>query len=469
MIRMLNAHQTHRPSSTKGAHKAPKAAVRHVSNEAPGKALKRAVFAGSLALVLALLFAAAPAMAATSASAADTALVAHGEYLAKVGDCAACHTAPRGKPFAGGLPMTTPLGKVYTTNITPDPDTGIGRYTEADFVRAMREGVAKDGHNLYPAMPYPSYAKVSDEDLHAMYAYFMHGVAPVKQANRESDIPWPLNMRWPLKAWNLVFLDRGVYRNKAGQDATWNRGAYLVQGLGHCGACHTPRGITFQEKALDESSRTFLTGGELEGWFASNLSGDHNTGLGRWSEADIAMFLKTGANAHASAFGSMTDVVNNSTQWLTDPDATAIARYLKSLPQGRGETGPRYAYDAKATLTSLTRPAHASGARVYATYCLHCHGADGNGYAPLFAPLAGNPNVLEPNASSLINVTLNGTGDLVIQGVPAAYPMPKYANELTDQQIADVLTFIRSGWGNAAPAVSAADVGKMRQDTQAAK
>ncbi|SAK68532.1 gluconate 2-dehydrogenase (acceptor) [Caballeronia calidae] len=406
----------------------------------------------------------------SSASAADDALVARGAYLAKAGDCIACHSAPRGKPLAGGLPMMTPLGAIYTTNITPDADTGIGRYAEEDFARALREGVAKDGHNLYPAMPYPSYAKINDEDMHALYAYFMHGVAPVRQANREPDIKWPMNMRWPLKLWNAVFLDKSVYQSKAGKDAAWNRGAYLIQGLGHCGSCHTPRGIAFQEKGLDESSSTYLTGGLLDNWFASNLTNEHNTGLGRWSEQDVATFLKTGANAHASAFGSMTSVINNSTQELTDADIAAMARYLKSLPAAGGNGGAPYSYDAKATKVSLTRPAASdSGARVYTAYCMHCHGADGRGFAPMLAPLAGNPNVLERDASSLINVTLNGTGDLVLHGVPAPYPMPRYAPVLSDQQIADVLTFIRGAWNNSTPAVKTEDVAKMRKATQAAR
>ncbi|WP_227244794.1 cytochrome c [Paraburkholderia caribensis] len=402
----------------------------------------------------------------TLAQAADDALVARGEYLAKAGDCIACHSTPHGKPFTGGLKMMTPMGAIYSTNITPDPQTGIGQYSEDDFKRAMREGVAKDGHNLYPAMPYPSYAKVNDDDMHALYTYFMHGVAPVKQANREPDIQWPLNMRWPLKFWNMVFLEKGVYQDKTGKDVAWNRGAYLIQGLGHCGSCHTPRGIAFQEKALDESGALYLSGSPIDNWFASNLTGEHNVGLGRWSEADVAQFLKTGANQHASAFGSMTDVINNSTQALTDVDVAAMSRYLKSLPAAGGSGGAAYAYDAKATKVSLTRPANDAGARVYTAFCMHCHGVDGRGFAPMLAPLAGNPNVLEKNAASLINVTLNGTGDLVIGGVPAAYPMPKYGPVLNDQQIADVLTFIRAGWNNGAPAVGAGDVAKVRKATQ---
>jgi mono/diheme cytochrome c family protein len=412
-------------------------------------------------------------MAPSTAGAADTAsdpLVARGAYLAKAGDCVACHSVPRGKPLAGGFPMMTPVGAIYSTNITPDPDTGIGHYTEQDFARALREGVAKDGHNLYPAMPYPSYAKINDEDMHALYAYFMHGVAPVRQANRNADIKWPLNMRWPLKLWNVVFLEKGVYQNKQGKDVAWNRGAYLIQGLGHCGSCHTPRGIAFQEKGLDENSGAYLTGGALDNWFASNLTAEHNTGLGRWSEQDIAAFLKTGANAHASAFGSMTSVINNSTQNLSDADISAMAQYLKSLPASGGTGAAPYSYDPKATRVSLARPAASdAGARVYTAYCMHCHGVDGRGFAPMLAPLAGNPNVLEKDASSLINVTLNGTEDIVIQGVPAPYPMPRYAPVLNDQQIADVLTFIRGAWNNSTTAVQAEDVAKMRKATQAAR
>ena len=423
----------------------------------------------ALALAAATTLACASAPPALAAGAADAATIQRGAYLAAVGDCAACHTAPHGKPFAGGLPMNTPLGRIYTTNITPDPDTGIGSYTQADFARAMREGVAKDGHNLYPAMPYPSYAKVRDEDVAALYAYFMQGVQPVRQTNRDADIKWPMNMRWPLKIWNAVFLEKGAYQDKAGKDAAWNRGAYLVQGLGHCGSCHTPRGVGFNEKALDESGDAWLTGAALDGWFASNLTGEHNTGLGRWSEADLAQFLKTGANQHASAFGAMTDVINKSTQAMNDADVNAIAAYLKSLPAKGGDGGPAYAYDAQATKVSLSRPANDAGARVYTAYCMHCHGADGRGFAPMFAPLAGNPNVLEKDASSLINVTLNGTRDLVIQGMPAPYPMPAYADVLSDKQIADVLTFVRTGWNNKAGEVGAAEVAKMRTRTQAAR
>ncbi|EEE07241.1 cytochrome c [Burkholderia sp. RF2-non_BP3] len=420
-------------------------------------AVLRRIAGGAISLLL--------AVSSSPSSAADPGLVARGEYLAKVGDCIACHSTPNGKPFAGGMPMVTPMGRIFTTNITPDRRTGIGTYSEQDFSRAVREGVAKDGRNLYPAMPYPSYAKISDDDMKAMYAYFMNGVPAVTQVNRNSDIPWPLSMRWPLKIWNVLFLDSSPYRSNPQKTAQWNRGAYLIQGLGHCGACHTPRGIAFQEKAMDESGPTFLSGAVVENWYASSLTADSKRGIGRWSEADIVEFLRTGANRHATAFGSMVDVVNHSTQHLVDDDARAIAAYLKSYPPIGGDAGAAVAALDPTTKIALRTGPVSPGEKTYGTYCLHCHRADGKGSAPWLAPLAGNPNVLEANPVGLINVTLNGSETLVIAGIPAAYPMPRYHAVLEDRQIADVLTYVRGAWGNDAPAVSVDAVAKVRRAT----
>ncbi|TMV85142.1 c-type cytochrome, partial [Thioclava sp. BHET1] len=214
-----------------------------------------------------------------AAAAPSPELLAKGEYVARTADCVACHSTPDGKPFAGGLKMGTPLGAIYSTNITPDPKTGIGHYSLADFDRALRDGVAADGHRLYPAMPYPSYAKMSDDDLRALYAYFMHEVKPADVANRPSEIAPPMNQRWPLALWNAVFAGGGSYRPVAGKDAAWNRGAYLVQGPGHCGSCHTPRSVAFNEKAMDQSSKLYLSGALLDGWYAPSLRADPNTGL----------------------------------------------------------------------------------------------------------------------------------------------------------------------------------------------
>jgi alcohol dehydrogenase (quinone), cytochrome c subunit len=263
--------------------------------------------------------------ASTAANAQETATHADkGEYLARAGDCIACHSVRGGKAFAGGLRMGTPMGVIYSTNITPDPDTGIGNYSLRDFDRALRSGIAKDGHHLYPAMPYPSYAKITDEDVEALYSFFMKDVPAVKQANKPNEIPWYRRPRWPLAVWNTIFARASAYMARPDRDGAWNRGAYLVEGLGHCGACHTPRGWAFQEKALDDSSGTYLQGAELDAWSAPNLRSDLRTGLGAWSLDDIVALLKSGHNDKGVAFGSMLDVVNNSTPYLSDED-TAMA------------------------------------------------------------------------------------------------------------------------------------------------
>ena len=403
------------------------------------------------------------AMGNTMANNADQVALQKGAYLAKVSDCVSCHTAPHGKDMAGGLQMMTPLGAIYTTNITPDRETGIGNYTLADFTKVMRKGVTKDGHHLYPAMPYPSYTKMSDEDISLLYVYFMKGVEPVKQPNKKNAIPWPLNARWPLAAWNLVFLKEGVYQPKADKDASWNRGAYLVQGMGHCGACHTPRGIAFQEKGIDESSKTFMTGATLEGWAASNLAGDHNSGLGRWSEGDIVSYLKTGVNQYSSTFGTMTTVINNSTEAMSAEDLSAIAHYLKTLPPALNEKQPPYQYNADATLAQFKESTKYPGARLYQQYCLACHGADGKGTVPYLTPLAGNPAILDKDPSSLINVILNGSPQLVPQGIAAPYNMPRFRSILNDEQVSQLVTFMQASWNHNLPSTDAKQVAKIRK------
>lgn len=388
-------------------------------------------------------------LSASSAYSANVAEIKKGEYLARVGDCVSCHTAPHGKTYAGGLPMLTPVGKIFTTNITPDLETGIGKYSETDFSNAMRKGVAKDGHHLYPAMPYPSFAKISDEDIHLLYVYFMQGVKPVRQVNKVSEIPWPLNARWPLAAWNMLFLDSKPFKSDASKDVSWSRGAYLVQGLGHCGACHTPRGIAFEEKGLNEQSKHFLYGETLEGWSATNLRGDHNTGLGRWAEGDILVYLKYGANRHSSAFGSMTTVINNSTGGMTDQDLAAMAKYLKTLPGNNDKGQKTYQYNPQATLNQFKLPTKHTGAKLYQQYCAACHGQDGKGVAPYLSPLAGNPAVMDPDASSLINVILNGSPQLKPQGVAAPFNMPKFRDSLSDAEVAELVSFMQQSWGHA--------------------
>ncbi|MBY8931960.1 cytochrome c [Pseudomonas sp. Wu6] len=392
----------------------------------------------------------------------DPALVSRGEYVARVSDCVACHSLAGKAPFAGGLEMATPLGAIHATNITPDRDHGIGRYSLADFDRAVRHGVAPGGRRLYPAMPYPSYVKLSDDDVKALYAFFMKGVQPANQANIPSDIPWPLNMRWPIALWNGVFAPTAPYAANPGQDALWNRGAYIVQGPGHCGSCHTPRGLAFNEKALDQSGAPFLAGALLDGWYAPSLRQDPNTGLGRWSEAQIVQFLKTGRNQHAVVYGSMTEAFNNSTQFMADDDLAAIARYLKSLPGDPQRDGTPWQYQAADTRQDIP------GAHTYATRCASCHGLDGKGQPEWMPPLAGATSALAKESASAINITLNGSQRVVAAGLPDAYRMPAFREQLSDQEIAQVLTYVRSTWGNHGSAVDAQAVGKLRGNTDPA-
>ncbi|QKJ88875.1 gluconate 2-dehydrogenase cytochrome c subunit [Paramixta manurensis] len=417
---------------------------------------------GLLALLLSVVAGYASAEDHTGA-----ALIQRGEYLARAGDCVACHTAPSGQAFAGGLPMATPIGTVYSTNITPDKQTGIGDYSYDDFQKAVRHGVAKNGDTLYPAMPYPSYAVVSDEDMHALYAYFMHGVQPVVHPNRDSDIPWPLSMRWPLAIWRGVFApDVQAFTPHSGEDPQLARGRYLVEGLGHCGACHTPRSITLQEKALnDDQGSDFLAGSSapVDGWTANNLRGDSRDGLGRWSEDDLAQFLRTGRNKNTAVFGGMSDVVEHSLQHLSEEDIKAIAAYLKSLgAKDPDQTG--FSADDKVAKALWAGDDSKAGAAGYVDSCAACHKTDGSGYTRFFPALRGNPVVLADDPTSLIHIVLTGATLPGVKGAPTAITMPGFGWRMNDRQVADVVNFIRTSWGNsAAKSVTAKQVAEVRK------
>ncbi|MCO7572492.1 cytochrome c [Pseudomonas chlororaphis] len=391
------------------------------------------------------------------------ALVKQGEYLARAGDCVACHTAKDGQPFAGGLPMETPIGVIYSTNITPDK-TGIGDYSFEDFDQAVRHGVAKNGSTLYPAMPFPSYARVSDADMQALYAYFMKGVAPVVRDNQDSDIPWPLSMRWPLAIWRWMFAPSVETSTvAAGSDPVISRGAYLVEGLGHCGACHTPRALTMQEKALSASDGSaFLSGSApLEGWIAKSLRGDHKDGLGSWSEEQLVQFLKTGRSDRSAVFGGMSDVVVHSMQYMSEADLTAIARYLKSLPANDPKDQP-HSYDQQVAKALWKGDDSKPGAAVYIDNCAACHRTDGQGYTRVFPALAGNPVLQSADATSLIHIVLKGGTLPATHSAPSTFSMPPFAWRLSDQEVADVVNFIRSSWGNQASPVKPGDVAALR-------
>jgi mono/diheme cytochrome c family protein len=406
----------------------------------------------------------------------DARLIAHGEYLAKAADCAGCHTAPPGgpsgheplrpsAPFAGGLPMGSPFGTIWSSNITPDPVVGIGRYSYDDFVRAVREGVAPGNKRLYPAMPYPSFSKINDSDMHALYAYFMHGVTPVSTPAPRTQLPFPFSQRWAMTLWDFGFAPHDVFVPQSSHGAEWNRGAYLVQSLGHCGACHTPRGPAYEERGYSEHSRLYLTGGTNDHWFAPNLTGDMGSGLGRFSEEDIAAFLKHGHGGGLVTFGSMVQVVEDSTQYLSDDDLRAISHYLKSLPASAasGHFDDRSRTALQTVHAMNTGDIEFPGAGIYQSFCARCHHADGKGEALKYPRLAGNPAVLSAHVDSLVRLLLEGGEAPHTQSGPAPKKMPSFAGKLTDTEIAHVLTFVRNTWGNDASPVTSHEVEDMRR------
>ena len=443
--------------------------------------LKLMRFASAAVLALTALAIAVPAEAVGNAAtnpasaSSDAAQIERGAYLAKAADCAGCHTAaPRvphpgaapvaTPPFAGGLGMGSPFGTIYTSNITPDPQYGIGRYSYDDFARVLRKGIAPGGRRLYPAMPYPSFAKISDDDMHALYAYFMHGVQPVAVPAPPTRLPFPFNQRWVLMFWDWTFAPTGQFKADPKRDAQWNRGAYLVQSLGHCGACHTPRGPAYEERGYDQSASAYLTGGTNDHWFAPNLSADPGSGLGRSSATDIADFLRHGHGGGLVTFGSMVQVVEDSTQYLNDDDLAAIAAYLKSLPPHApsGYFNAR-SQAAQQTVQALkTGDVERPGAGIYASFCARCHQVDGAGVPQKYPRLAGNPAVLSESSTSLVRLLVEGGGSPNTVGGPQSRKMPSFAGKLTDTEMARVLTFIRTTWGNTAGPVTRNDVSSVR-------
>lgn len=392
--------------------------------------------------------------------------ISRGAYLARAGDCVACHTAgTEGAPFAGGLPINSPFGIIYSTNITPDPETGIGRYTLEDFSRALRDGIAKGSKRLYPAMPYASFTAISDDDIRALYDYFMKEVKPVRHRPPETRLPFPFNQRWTLLFWDTLFVNHERYQPSQDRDAEWNRGAYLVQSLGHCGACHTPRGLAFQEKGYTEASPDYLTGAVVDNWFAANLTGAPASGLGRFPEEAIAAFLGTGHSDVGVVFGNMVEVIENSTKYLRKQDLKAIAHYLKSLPARTEKASyepdaPAVGIELSAIVTGeIERP----GVGIYQSFCAKCHKTNGEGEARKFPRLAGNPSVLARNPTSLIRLTLEGGEITQTQKGSKSEKMPSFAQKLSDLEIAEVLSFIRNSWGNVASTVTAREVSSLRE------
>ena len=388
----------------------------------------------------------APASMLTAAPMAAAA-VARGAYLARLGDCGACHTEDGGKPMSGGLAFATPMGVVYSTNITPDATTGIGGYSLAQFEGALRRGVGGHGQYLYPAMPYTSFAAISDDDVKSLYAYFIKGMAPVQRETTPNAMRFPFNIRLGLGLWDRLFLDRRPFRPDPAKDTQWNRGAYIAEGLGHCGACHTPHGLAMQETATREDGQRFLAGGDIDNWRAVSL---RRPAL----QTNIEDLLKTGANMHGAAFGPMTDVVSDSTQYFTNADRSALAHFLVSLnPQTPANPAPAGGVPAALYTTR--------GGLGYYQFCAACHGRDGRGVPGIFPALSGDEAIRADNPLSLIHLALTGWTSAKTQSAPRGFTMPEFSS-LSDQQLAEILSFVRANFGNVAAPVAASAVASLR-------
>jgi len=384
---------------------------------------------------------------------ASTQLITKGEYLARAGDCVACHTVPNGPVFAGGRAMATPFGNLYVPNITPDDDTGIGLWTPDEFYRMLHTGVSRDGTLLYPAMPFASYTQVTRADSDAIFAYLM-SVTPVKQANRAHELRFPFNNRELLIGWRTLYFKQGEFQPDPAQSAEWNRGAYLVRGLGHCAMCHTA------VNALGGSSESkAFEGGMIpnQNWYAPSLTSNREAGLGDWKISEIADLLQVGVSHRGTVYGPMAEVVYNSLQYMTDEDAKAMAVYLKALPQKDDSPPPT-------SQARLVDPeVMETGRNVYVAQCAMCHGAEGKGQPPSFPVLAGNRSITMATPVNPIRMVLNGGYPPGTYKNPRPHGMPPFSHILNDDEVAAVVTYIRVAWGNSGTPVNAAQVNDLRK------
>ncbi|MBS7539733.1 c-type cytochrome [Ancylobacter lacus] len=406
-----------------------------------------------LVIISALAFTAPAVKAQSNTSNTGGDIVARGEYLARVGDCIACHTAPEGQPFAGGRAMQTPFGALYTSNITPDPVTGIGRWTADDFYTTMHTGRFPSGGLLYPAMPFASYTKVTRADSDAIFAY-LKSIPPVRQKNRSHDLHFPYDNRELILGWRTLFFREGEFKSDPAKSPEWNRGAYLVDGLGHCGMCHSPI------NALGGSSQADAFKGGLipmQNWYAPSLTSNREAGLGDWSLKDITDLLQAGASKRGVVFGPMAEVVHNSLQYLTDEDARAMAVYLKGIAEASPKAPPASSLPGSESSLLISL-----GKTVYDARCAGCHGVNGEGRPPHWPPLANNQSIDMPSAVNPIRMVLNGGYPPGTRGNPRPYGMPPFAGLLSDNEIAAVVSYIRTSWGNRGMPVSAREANELR-------
>lgn len=388
--------------------------------------------------------------------------IQRGRYLARAGDCVTCHTRDGGQPYAGGRPFATKFGTIYSSNITPDNATGIGKYTAEDMWHVMHEGIGRDGSPLYPGMPYTAYTHVTRADVNAIYAYLM-ARAPVHNEVPPNNLIWPLNWRWTLHGWAWLFFDQGVYEPDPSKSAAWNRGAYLVTGLGHCSGCHTPRNW-FMAKDADAS----LTGANFETWFAPNIRGD--AGLKNWSVDELVMLFRTGLAPRGAAVGPMGDVVHHSLTHLAKQDLRAIAVYLKSLPalseapkQAETPADDGYGVAKIASVAPDEKEPISTGRMLYLTNCNACHQPNGEGVPNTFPPLVANSVVVADDATTAIHIVLTGGQIPWSHERPSQFAMPGFGWRLSNAQVAALLTFVRSSWGNHAAPVTPERVATVRK------
>jgi len=408
--------------------------------------MKRAVLLG---LVMAGTLAGSSVFPQAPLSSNANPVAARGAYLVTLGDCMPCHTAAGQEQFAGARALNTPFGVVYSANITPERETGIGNWTSDQFYRALHEGIRADGAHLYPALPYPYFTRMSRADSDALYAYLMT-LKPVHKVTPSNKLPFPFNVRALIGVWNAMNFKEGEFQRDATKSPEWNRGAYIVTGPGHCGGCHTPKNFL----GGDETSRA-LGGGLLDTWFAANLTQDPRSGIEKWTSDDIVEYLRNGRNARATASGSMQEVVVYSTSHMSDSDLAAIAVYLKDQA-GRGEDRDQPGPQAVAMR---------AGEAIFVDVCTACHRSEGKGVPRFFPPLQGDTTVQSRDPTTIIRIVLEGSQSPPTDGRPTPLSMPAFGWKLNDQQIADVLTYIRNSWGNRAAAVEKSAVVKLRRET----
>jgi mono/diheme cytochrome c family protein len=394
-----------------------------------------------------ILFAALAVIGSAKADPDNYVIGQRGRALTVAGDCVACHTAPGGKPFAGGLALATPFGVIMTPNITPDDATGIGRWTQAEFSRAMHDGRGRNGSYLYPAFPYPYFTKVTREDTDAIYDY-LRTLAPVTNAVNRRTLAFPFSVRALMIGWNSLFFKPSPFVPDPHRSAEFNRGAYLVEGLGHCGACHTPLNAFGANKASQ-----FLQGNRIDDWTAPNITNDQQSGLGKWSVDDIVQYLKNGQTRTTTASGPMRDVIENSTSKMAEADLKAIAVYLKE----RGSAGT----PAPAAVPA-SDPRMQVGEAIFVDTCSACHTRNGSGIEHMFPRLADNAIVKQADPTTLMRIVLTGVRGAGTEAFPTSPAMPSFGYRLDDDQVAAVVTYIRNSWGNTASAVDAGMVKTLR-------